>query len=116
MYPEVSAEHLYTISALNQLISNHAHSLIWSEKELGKYYQDFRTLAHNLVKLNCIRVPEQGQYFLAGFKPILASAVHSQLKIKLIDHCPLDPYKVEDIYDATLYILQSRCNWHLGGG
>ncbi len=108
MYPEVSAERLYTISTLNRLISDCTCSPIQSAKELGKYHRDFCTLAHNLVKLNRIRVPEQGQYFLAGFKPILASTVHSQLEIKLIDHCPLDLYRVEDIYDAALYILQSQ--------
>src|SRR5258707_11160932 len=75
MYPKVSVEHLYTIFALNLLISNCACSLIQSAKELGKYHQDFHTLAHNLVKLNCIGVPDQGQYFLAVFEPILASTV-----------------------------------------
>jgi len=38
MYPEVSAEHLYTISTLNQLISDCTRSPIRSAKELGKYH------------------------------------------------------------------------------
>ena len=55
-----------------------------------------------------IGMQEHAHHFLAGFKPCLAFRINSQLKAKLPDYCPLDPYRVEDIYNATLYTLQYK--------
>jgi hypothetical protein len=97
-----------TVPSLQQLVSNRARIQIRSVQELGKYYREFRLISHNLIKLRRIGVQEQGQHFLAGFEPCLASEIDSQLKIKFLDHCPLDPYRIEDIFDAALYTLRSR--------
>ena len=101
-------EQQYTISGLQQLILDQAHQQISSEQELGKYYRDFRLLSHNLIKMCRISWQKQVCPFLAGLQPSLVSRINFQLKAKLLDHFPLDPYKIENIYDATLYTLRSQ--------
>ncbi len=40
-------------------------------------------------------------------KPIVPK-IHSRLKTKLLDHCPLDPHRIEDIFDAARYTPRSQ--------
>ena len=35
-------------------------------------------------------------------------STHFRPNARLLNHCPLDPYKIEDIYDAALYTLRSQ--------
>jgi hypothetical protein len=108
MYPEASAAQQYTISGLQQLVSGQARTQIRSERELGIYYREFRLISHNLITLRRIGWQEQAHHFLAGFEPCLALDIRCRLKTKLLDHCPLDPYRLEDIFDAALYTLHAR--------
>ena len=108
LYPEALEDHQYTIFSLKRLISDRAQTEIRSERELGEYYRGFRLISHHLITKRRLGVPEQGHHFLAGFKPGLASAVHSRLERKLLDHRPLDPYSLEEIYEAALFTLRSQ--------
>ncbi len=106
MYPEASVEHQYTIPRLQRLVSDHACTPIRSEKELTSYYHQFHILLYNLITMHHIGVLEQARHFLAGFEPSLASDICSRLRAKLPNHFPSDPYKIEDVFQATLHTLQ----------
>jgi hypothetical protein len=106
LYPEASPIHQYSISGLQQLVLDRARAPIRSEQELTRYYQEFRLISHNLITMRRIGVQEQAHHFIAGLEHGMASDIHSRLKAKLVDHCPLDPYRTEDIFDAALYTLR----------
>ena len=53
-------------------------------------------------------MPEQGHQFLTGFQLTFTLDICSQLQLKLLDHFPLDPYRIEDIFEAALYTLRSQ--------
>ncbi|KAI9449029.1 hypothetical protein BJY52DRAFT_1192920 [Lactarius psammicola] len=105
LYPEVEAAQP-TLEELETLVAARTHSQIRSEQELGEYNRKFITISRFLISKNRLGLAEQERYFFAGFEPVLAMAVRSRLKRILPDHLPADPYKVEDIYKAALYILR----------
>ena len=108
MYPEVLAAQKCTIANLQRLILDCSRTPIHSEKELSEYYQEFQLISHNLITSRRMGMPEQGQQFLAGFQLAFALDIHSWLQLKLLDHFPLDPYRIEDIFEAALYTLRSQ--------
>ena len=108
LYPEVSATRKYTILSLQRLVSDRARTEISSVQELGEYYREFRRVSHHLVETGRIGILEQSRHFLDSFEPRLASDIRARLEVKLLDHCPLDPYKIEDIFEAASYTLQVR--------
>lgn len=65
MYPEASPkkkaspEQQYTISGLQRLVSDHAHTQIYSDQELSKYYREFLLISRNLITTRGIGVQEQ---------------------------------------------------------
>ncbi|KAI9451660.1 hypothetical protein BJY52DRAFT_1190790 [Lactarius psammicola] len=105
LYPEVEAAQP-TLEELETLVAARTHSQIRSEQELGEYNRKFITISRFLISKNRLGLAEQERYFFAGFEPVLAMAVRSRLKRILPNHLPADPYKVEDIYKAALYILR----------
>ena len=88
IYLEAFPKHLYTFSSLTQLILGQSYIQIHSEKEL---------------------TPKLVHHFLAGFELSLALDIFPQTQIKasgpLLNHCSLDLYKVEEVYEATLCTL-----------
>ena len=107
LYPEALTAQQYNIYSLQQLISDHTCIQIHLEGKLSKYYQEFCLISHNLTTMHRIGMQEHARHFLASFKPCLASRIDSQLKAKLPDHCPLNPYRVEDILYMTLHCIPS---------
>src|SRR6266404_8295750 len=108
MYPEAIAARQPSFVDLEQLISHCIHTPISSVLELGKFYREFLGTSLDLMVKRHLDKHEQARHFLASFEPHLATPVHLHLEIKFPDHCPLDPYKTEDIYDAVIYALQCQ--------
>ena len=112
LYPEVSEVRQYTNYDLERFVSNCARTQIYSVQEFGTYYRGFLLISRYLVNMGRIGVQEEARYFLAGFERSLASDILSQLNVSLPDHCPLDPYRIKDIYDAAVHIFDRRACEH----
>src|SRR6266404_2510533 len=108
MYPEAIAARQPSFVDLEQLISHRIHTPISSVLELGKFYREFLGTLLDLMVKHRLDKHEQARHFLASFEPRLATPVRLRLEIKFPNHCPLDPYKTEDIYDAAIYALQCQ--------
>jgi hypothetical protein len=48
---------------------------------------------------------EQSQAFVQGFPNKLWMCISQRLQLKFPDHFPNNPYQLEDIHEATLYVL-----------
>ncbi len=105
LYPEVIVAQEYSLADFDRLVTDRVCTPICSEIELGEYYHDFLVVSCFLIAKGRISAQMQGHAFLAGFEPRLATAIHSQLERKFLDHFPDDPYETDDIYDAALYAL-----------
>src|SRR6266404_1275765 len=108
MYPEAIAARQPSFADLEQLISQRVRTPISSVLELGEFYREFLGISLDLIAKCRLDKHEQACHFLASFEPRLATPVRLRLEIKFPDHCPLDPYKTEDIYDAAIYALQCQ--------
>ncbi len=109
LYPEAKPQH--TLEELEKLIADRVRTPIHSREELGEYNCNFLLVSHFLISKNRISWIDQLHYFLASFEPILAMAICSQLERKFLDRLPVDPHKIEDIYDAALYALEWQCGY-----
>ncbi len=105
LYPEAIAAQEHTLADFDRLVTDRTRTPIGSEIELGAYYRDFLIISRFLIAKGRISVQMQARALLASFEPCLATAVHSRLERKFLDHFPDDPYETDDIYDAALYAL-----------
>src|SRR6266404_112304 len=108
MYLEAIAARQPSFADLERLISQRVCTPISSVLELGEFYREFLGISLDLIAKCRLDKHEQACHFLASFEPHLATPVRLRLEIKFPDHCPLDPYKTEDIYDAAIYALQCQ--------
>jgi hypothetical protein len=74
LYPEADTEHKYTLTGLAQLVSNHMHTPVHSERELGEFYRVFLLVSCFLIAKGHLSTQEQGRAFLASFEPRLGTA------------------------------------------
>ncbi len=105
LYPEATVAQEYSLADFDRLVTDRTHTPIHSEIELGAYYRDFLIISRFLIVKGRISVQMQARTFLASFEPHLATAIHSRLERKFLDHFPDDLYDTEDIYNAALYAL-----------
>ncbi|KAI9059923.1 hypothetical protein FKP32DRAFT_1579022 [Trametes sanguinea] len=58
-----------------------------------------------LMKHKRLSESEQSRLFVRGIAPPLWDQVSQRLQLKLPDHYPDDPYKLEQVYDAAKFVL-----------
>ena len=92
---------------MDKLVGETLRTGISSLAELGKYYRDFIAITTFLIVKNRLATPEQSHTFTHGFLLELWSQVSYQLQLKFPDHFPNNPYTLEQIHDATCFVLHS---------
>ena len=90
---------------MERLVEETLRSGISSLADLGKYHRDFITITTFLIMKNHLTTPEQSCTFAHTFPPELWSRVSYQLQLKSPNHFPDDPYTLEQICDATHFVL-----------
>ncbi len=108
MYPEAIVARQPSFVDLERLVSQCICTPISSVLELGKFYHEFLGILLDLIAKRRLDKHEQACHFLVSFEPHLATPIRLRLEIRFPDHCLLDLYKTEDIYDAAIYALQCQ--------
>ena len=86
---------------------------ILSLADLGKYHREFMAIMMFLIAKNRISPAKQSHAFTCGFPPELWNRVTHRLQLKLPDHFPDDPYTLEEIHDATHFMIHGTALYAL---
>ena len=86
---------------------------ILSLTDLGKYHREFMAIMIFLIAKNCILPTKQSCAFAQGFPPELCNRVAHHLQLKLPNHFPDNPYTLEEIHDATCFVLHGTASYTL---
>ena len=105
MYPGALDDRTYTPQDLDALIGERIRIGIVNPHELGEYYCQFLLITQYLVSKNRMVASEQSRAFFRGFCSDFASCISQWLQLKKPDHLPIDLYDLDDIYEATTFVL-----------
>ena len=105
LYPGSDAEQCWLIADMEKLVADASRTGISSLADLGKYHRDFVSITTFLITKNHLTAPEQSCTFAHAFPSELWSQVSYRLQLKFPDHFPDDPYTLEQIHDATCFVL-----------
>ena len=106
-YPESTGDHRYTLSSLELLVETQAHSPITTLDEFGEYLRSFFVVSHYMQQRNRLSNRETSSYFLSGLHTSLRNLVRQQLRLENPRHHPDDPFTMNQIRDAALFVLSS---------
>ena len=105
LYPGSDAEQRWLIADMEKLVADTSKTGILSLADLGKYHRDFVSITTFLITKNRLAAPKQSCAFARAFPSELWSQVSYQLQLKFPDHFPDDPYALEQIHNATRFVL-----------
>ena len=105
MYPNSSEEQTYTMHDLDMIIGERTRIRIQSASDLGTYYCQFFLITSYLISKSHLGELEQSRLFLCGLRPELEQRLLQCLQLTQPTHCPLDPYKLSDLYNVGNFIL-----------
>ena len=98
---------------MDKLVGETLRVGILSLVDLGKYHREFMVITMFLIAKNRILPAEQSRAFVRGFPLELWNRVAHRLQLKLPYHFPDDPYTLEEIHDATCFVLHGTASYAL---
>jgi len=105
LYPGSKEERKWTVADMDQLIGERSRLGILSLADLGDYYRQFLAITTFLKGKSRLSNDEQSRAFARGFSADLWRTISQRLQLKAPDHHPDDPYTLEAIHEAALYVL-----------
>jgi hypothetical protein len=105
LYPGADGERIWTIRDLDNLTGEWARIGFRHKDDLGDYHRKFLTITAFLKAKNRISDNEVKRAFVRGFPNTFWNSVLARLQIKKPDTHPDDPWEVQDVYDATVFVL-----------
>ncbi|KAF8812646.1 hypothetical protein BYT27DRAFT_7251576 [Phlegmacium glaucopus] len=111
MYPGSNDNNLYTIRNMDFLIGKRQHLGIMTRDELADFHTKYIILMQWLISKGYIGKHKQQHGYMRAIPHILIPAVTTRLQIAHPHHNPLLPYAVEEIFEATQFMLQSSSNF-----
>ena len=105
LYPGSDAEQRWLIVDMEKLVTDTSRTGISSLADLGKYHRDFVSITTSLITKNHLAAPKQSCTFARAFPSELWSQVSYRLQLKFPNHFPDDPYTLEQIHNATRFVL-----------
>ncbi|KAI9064920.1 hypothetical protein FKP32DRAFT_1611013 [Trametes sanguinea] len=105
LYPGADDSRKYSLADVENLVARRASAPIATAAELSSYYRDFYAMTSYLISQNRLSTSEQSRLFVRGIAQPLWGQVSQRLQLKLPDHYPEDPYKLDDIYNAAKFVL-----------
>ena len=75
-------------------------------QDLSDYHLQFLAITQWLISKEHYVVLKQQHAYVRAFQPHFLSQIMNQLSIKMTDHHPNFPYKIQDVHKATCFILQ----------
>ncbi|KAL7277220.1 hypothetical protein ACG7TL_009070 [Trametes sanguinea] len=105
LYPGADDSRKYSLADVENLVARRASAPIATAAELSSYYRDFYAMTSYLISQNRLSTSEQSRLFVRGIAQPLWGQVSQRLQLKLPDHYPEDPYKLDDVYNAVKFVL-----------
>jgi hypothetical protein len=106
-YPDAADDFIYSLHDMDILIGERYRKGIMTSVDLSDYHLQFVTITSWLIKKNQLGILEQQWAYVWAFQLQLLSSIMNQLQLKYQDHHLNTPYKIEHIYEAAWFILQS---------
>lgn len=104
LYPGSDDDLQYTLHDLETLVSD-ANKNVASQGDLGAYYRKFLQISSWLIGKNRLSTLEQSRAFLRGLPPAVHNQVMARLAIKQPDHRFDDPWDLDDLHEAAVFVL-----------
>ena len=105
LYPGSEEERKWSVADMDKLVGERSRLGIISLADLGEYFRQFYTITTFLRSKNRLSESEQSRAFVRGFQPDLWASISQRLQLKLPDHFPDDPYKLDEIHEAARFVL-----------
>jgi len=106
-YPDASGDYVYSLRDMDLLIGERQRVGISNTVDLSDYHLKFLAITTWLIEKQQLGTLEQQRGYLRAFQPRLLGAINNRLQMKHPDHHPNIPHKIEDVYEAARFILQS---------
>jgi hypothetical protein len=90
---------------MDKLVGERQWLGVLSLGDLREYYWQFLSITTFLISKLWLSTMEQSRAFVQGFPNELWTHISQQLQLKFPDHFPNNPYRLEDIHEATWYVL-----------
>jgi hypothetical protein len=105
LYPGSEEERKWSVADMDKLVGERSRLGVISLGDLSEYYRQFLAITTFLLSKSRLSKAEQSRAFTRGFQSELWLRISQQLQLKHPDHYPDDPYDLEDIHDAAIYVL-----------
>jgi hypothetical protein len=105
-YPDASGDFVYSIRDMDLLIGERQHLGISSTKDLSDYHLRFIVITTWLISKGQLGDLEQQRAYIRAFQSPLLSVIMNCLQLKITNHHPNVPHKVEAVYEAAWFVLQ----------
>ena len=112
-YPNAAGDFIYSLQDMDILVGECLRNGIISPKDLLDYHMQFSAITTWLIEKGQLGHLEQQRACVRAFQPQLLKAVIDRLQLKHQNHHPSTPYKIEDIFDAARFVLQSTTTNYL---
>lgn len=106
-YPDASGDYVYSLRDMDLLIGERQRVGISTTVDLSDYHLKFLSITTWLIDKKQLGTLEQERGYLRAFQPRLLGAINNRLQMKKPDHHPNIPHKIQDVYEAARFILQS---------
>ena len=106
-YPDGTGDNIYSMREMDSLIGERQRLGIYNANELAEFHRRFQTITAWLILKQQLSDLEQRRAYLRAYSPALLASVKSRLQIKYPDQHPNIPHKIDEVYEAAQYVLQS---------
>ncbi|KAG2101829.1 uncharacterized protein F5147DRAFT_561148, partial [Suillus discolor] len=105
LYPGCEGDRHYTQNNLENLCKEQSRIPIRTHDEFGTYYRSFLKLSKFLMMNKRLAELERDRLFLDGIHETANTTICRRLEIKMIDHHPDEPYPMDQVYTAAVFLL-----------
>ncbi|PPQ71592.1 hypothetical protein CVT25_007902 [Psilocybe cyanescens] len=112
LYPGASGNRKYSVNDLQNLIEEQASVPMKTQNQFGEYYRAFLKISMFLKAKDRLTDREISNMFFQGFPLEFRREVREQLRLQNPQHHPDDPWSLDEISEAAIFVL-SR---HPSGG
>jgi hypothetical protein len=106
-YPDATGDYVYSLRDLDSLVGERQRVGIHTTNELQDFHLSFLTITTWLIEKKQLGDLEQRRGYLRAFQQPFLASISNRLQMKFHDHHPNIPHKIEDVYEAARFILQS---------
>lgn len=105
LYPGCEGDRRYTRNDLDNLCAEQARIPIRTRDEFGTYYRNFLKISKFLITKKKLAELERDKLFLDGIHETTNAIIRRRLEIKMVDHHPDEPYPIDQVYTAAVFLL-----------